>query len=70
MHFWSAPATPSAKNLILFVRPAHSMAQASAGTGIPFVAFQNPTLKADYYVSSFAEVERLPPFQELLAKEK
>ena len=41
-----------------------------AGTGIPFVAFQNPTLKADYYVSSFAEVERLPPFQELLAKEK
>lgn len=37
-----------------------------AGTGIAFVAFKNPSLKADYYAESFAEVRQLPPLQEML----
>lgn len=36
------------------------------GTGIAFVAFNNPELKADYYADSFAEVRQLPPLQKML----
>lgn len=39
------------------------------GTGIAFVAFNNPALEADYYANSFAEVRQLPPLQEMLRTE-
>lgn len=36
-----------------------------SGTGISFIAFNNPELHADYHAASFAEVQQLPPFQQL-----
>ncbi|NLZ18230.1 MAG: HAD family hydrolase [Desulfobulbaceae bacterium] len=39
------------------------------GTGIAFVAFNNPALEAVYYANSFAEVRQLPPLQEMLRTE-
>lgn len=39
-----------------------------SGTGIAFVAFNNPELKADYSVTSFAEVRQIPPVQKMLQR--
>ncbi len=36
------------------------------GTGIAFVAFDNPALTAAYHVKSFAELRRLPPLRNML----
>lgn len=37
-----------------------------SGTGIAFIAFNNPALKADYYAANFAEVRQLPSLQGML----
>lgn len=38
------------------------------GTGITFVAFNNPALKAEYFAASFAQVRHLPPVQGMLQR--
>lgn len=35
----------------------------TAAAGIPLIAFKNPALAAEYHVSSFMEIVKLPPFQ-------
>lgn len=37
-----------------------------SGTGIAFVAFNNPELKADYHAACFAELRQIPPVQAML----
>jgi len=34
----------------------------AAAVGMPLIAFRSPSLRAEYHVSSFREVLRLPPF--------
>jgi HAD superfamily hydrolase (TIGR01549 family) len=40
--------------------------QHTAHFNIPLIAFKSPDIPAEYYVSSFMEILKLPPFQEKL----
>lgn len=42
--------------------------QHAAACAVPFIAFKNPSLTADYHVSGFMEVLALPPFMTSLSK--
>ena len=50
----------------LFIGDSQVDADTARAAGLPFAAFGNPALEADWHVASFAEARLLPPIQSLL----